>query len=347
MPVTILSVAYPLAPVSPDVAGGAEQILSALDQAIERAGYRSVVVAQAGSKVKGVLIPTPVPAAPITEKVHASVSGDHQRNIDRACSRFAIDLAHFHGLDFHRYTIPAGIVSLATLHLPPAWYPASIWENSRTQLQCVSEAQRRSCPPQHRDLPVIPNGAPLSRLRRRPRQFALALGRVCPEKNFHVALDAGSRAEVPVVLGGELFAYPEHQRYYSTQLVPRLHWPHRFLGPVTFARKQRLLAAARCVLLPSIAPETSSLVAMEALAAGTPAIAFPSGAIPEIIEDGVTGFLVKDETQMAEAILRCGEIDPETCRQRAAQHFSQARMTEAYLALYKQLLKRGRTLWAS
>jgi glycosyltransferase involved in cell wall biosynthesis len=100
------------------------------------------------------------------------------------------------------------------------------------------------------------------------------------------------------------------------------------------------------VLLPSIAPETSSLVAMEALAAGTPAIAFPSGAIPEIIEDGVTGFLVEDENQMAEAILRCGEIDPRTCRQRAAQHFSQARMTEAYLALYKQLLKRGPALWA-
>jgi glycosyltransferase involved in cell wall biosynthesis len=85
---------------------------------------------------------------------------------------------------------------------------------------------------------------------------------------------------------------------------------------------------------------------MEALAAGTPAIAFPSGAIPEIIEDGVTGFLVKDENQMAEAILRCGGIDPETCRQRAAQHFSQARMTEAYLALYERLLKRGPVLWA-
>ncbi len=76
---------------------------------------------------------------------------------------------------------------------------------------------------------------------------------------------------------------------------------------------------------------------MEALAAGTPVVAFPSGAIPEIVEDGITGFLIHDEKQMAAAIERCGKIDPRACRKRAKESFSQSRMVQEYLALYERI----------
>ena len=186
MPLTILTVAYPFAPVSADTAGGAEQIVAALDSGIVHAGHRSIVIAQAGSKTTGTLIATASASGPITGEVRAWVTASHQHNIDRAFAAFPIDLVHFHGLDFHAYRIPSDTPALATLHLPPSWYPAGIWKDSRVQLQCVSESQRRACPPMDQPLlPVICNGVPSPPFRRRrPRGFALALGRILSGKKF-------------------------------------------------------------------------------------------------------------------------------------------------------------------
>jgi glycosyltransferase involved in cell wall biosynthesis len=343
MRLTILSVAYPFAPVSFDTVGGAEQILCALDQGVVRAGHGSVVVAQAGSRTAGDLVATAVPAGMITDDMRAWATACHQQSIDRAFAAFPIDLVHFHGLDFHAYRIPDGVPALATLHLPPSWYPDSIWGSRRIQLQCVSVSQRNACPPWNQELPVIRNGVPTAEFRpHRSRHFAVALGRICPEKNLHAALDAGTLAKMPVVLGGEVFPYPDHERYFREQIEPRLNGYHRFAGRVGFAGKQRLLAMAKCLLVPTLAPETSSLVAMEALAAGTPVIAFPSGAMPEIVEDGVTGFLVEDEKQMANAMQQCEQIDPQDCRRRAGERFSQNRMVEEYLNLYERLYRNAR-----
>src|SRR5262249_25501474 len=131
------------------------------------------------------------------------------------------------------------------------------------------------------------------------RNFVLSLGRICPEKGYHLALEAAIAARLPMILAGEIFRYEAHERYYAQEIAPRLNGVRKFIGPVGLARKRRLLSAARCLLVPSLVPETSSLVAMEALACGTPVIAFPSGALAEIVEHGRTGFLVKNETEMA------------------------------------------------
>jgi glycosyltransferase involved in cell wall biosynthesis len=94
---------------------------------------------------------------------------------------------------------------------------------------------------------------------------------------------------------------------------------------------------ARCVLVPSLASETSSLVAREALASGTPVIGFARGALREIIESGRTGFLVADKAEMARAIRRISEISPDTCRRSARQRLSHERMTQSYLSVYQTL----------
>jgi glycosyltransferase involved in cell wall biosynthesis len=338
---TVLNVAYPLAPVGPDGVGGAEQVLTHLDAALVRAGHRSVVVACEGSRAAGALVTVPRPAGELTEAARSAVRAAHRRAIAMALDRWPVDLVHLHGVDFADYLPPPGVPVLATLHLPPAWYPPHALRprRPRTWLNCVSHGQRAACPPGAAVFGVVENGVPVERLaaRHARRNFALALGRICPEKGFHLALDAAARAGVPMLLAGEVFRYPAHEDYFRREVGPRLGARRRFIGPVGFARKRRLLSAARCLLVPSLAPETSSLVAMEALACGTPVVAFPSGALAEIVEHGRTGFLVPDADRMAEAIGQCDRIDPEWCRGAARARFSLARTAARYLRLYEEL----------
>lgn len=351
MSVTVLSVAYPFAVVGPGLVGGAEQVLTLLEAELVERGYGSVVVAREGSEIRGVLLPTSVRAGLITEDVREEVTRAHQANLDEALRRYAVDLVHMHGIDFHLYKLPTSVPVLVTLHLPPSWYPESIWNLPRNyRLQCVSETQRGACPEGVRErVAVIGNGvvAPDAETLPKRRGYAVMLSRICPEKNLHAGMDAARRAGVPVLLAGETFPYAEHLRYLREEIEPRLGDGARLLPPVSGAEKTRLLARARCLLLPTLAPETSSMVAMEAMAVGTPVVAYRSGAIPEVVEDGRTGFLVSDVEGMAAAIGRVGEIDEAECRRVAEVRFPLSRMVEGYEGLYREMLGEGGGLGAT
>jgi glycosyltransferase involved in cell wall biosynthesis len=323
--------------------GGAEQVLGTLEAALVRRGFRSVVAAHAGSHVAGELLGVAVPEGMLTPAVRAEVELALQGAIDRAFAAGLIDLVHMHGIDFHQYRVPGGVPVLVTLHLPPAWYPTEIWDlPANYRLQCVSESQRAACPERAQGrLMVVENGVPSPAREGRERgrgRYAVMLSRICPEKNLHMGLDAARMAGVPAILAGKVYPYPEHLRYFDEEIRPRLGRGARFVGPVGGEAKERLLSRARCLLVPTVAEETSSLVAMEALAAGVPVVALPSGAIPEIVEDGRTGFLVRDMEEMAAAMERVGEIDPEVCRGTARERFSAEAMVGRYLELYARLI---------
>jgi glycosyltransferase involved in cell wall biosynthesis len=337
----VLSIAYPFAPVGPDAVGGAEQILHRLDRALVEAGHRSLVLACPGSVVAGELLPGPPIPALIDDAAKEAAWARYRDCIAETLARERVDLVHLHGVDCHGYLPPPGPPALITLHLPPEWYAPELLRPARpgTYLHCVSAAQARRCPPGTRLLPTIANGvaiapAPPPHAR---RGFALMLGRICPEKGFHHGLDAARAAGVPALIGGQVHNYAWHRQYFAAEIEPRLDRRRRFLGPLGLARKRRLLAAAQCLLVPSLAPETSSLVAMEALACGTPVIAFPAGALPEIVEHGVTGFIVPDAEAMASAIPATRVLSRAACRAAAQRRFDSRRMTEAYLALYCRL----------
>ena len=345
MALTILLTAYSLAPVGPDAVGGSEQILTSLDAALVAAGHRSLVAACDGSQVRGRLFPFGgPPAGCITDEEKRAATTRVRNAMWTAMQSEKIDLVHMHGLDFP-WTIPApGIPILATLHLPPSWYPDWIYTLGRpaTWLNCVSRAQLRSAPPCPYMLPPIPNGVPVQALARchpKRRGYALVLARICPEKGVHIALDAAHRAGIPLLIAGEIFPYEAHQRYFADEIAPRLDAKRRYLGPVGFAAKRRLLAAARCLLIPSLVAETSSLVAMEAAACGTPVIAFPNGALPEVVEPGRTGVLVDDAESMAEALASIGAINPGLCRAVARDRFTLTQMATAYLARYEAIIE--------
>jgi glycosyltransferase involved in cell wall biosynthesis len=341
MALTVLSIGYSLAPISPDAVGGAEQVLSALDRALVEAGHQSVVVGCLGSQVAGSLVATaPVPAR-ITDDERAQAGERHRQAVARALAEFPVDVAHSHAFDFADHLPEADLPTLVTLHLPRSFYPAGAVPGTRprTWFNCVSASQRRSFPPFPAMLPEVDNGVSVERLQARHarRDFALCLGRICPEKGFEHAIDAARRAGTGLLIGGAVFPYEAHRRYFANRIEPRLGPRARFLGPLGWTRKRRLLNAARCLLAPSLAAETSSLAAMEAIACGTPVIAFPSGALAEMVESGVTGYLVTDAAEMAEAIRAADNIDRERCRDEARRRFSVERMIASYLTLYRRL----------
>jgi len=339
----VLSVGYPFAPVSADPAGGAEQVLAALDRAVVETGGRSVVIAPEGSSPAGTLEPVPLPTGEIDDARRRETHAIVRDRLDQAIARHRPDVVHLHGIDFHAYLPPPGPEVLVTLHLPLAWYPREALRPQRpgTWLAPVSRDQVRRCPCEARLLPPIENGVAVERFRPgRKRGFALALGRICPEKGFHLALDAARAAGMPMLLAGPVFPYAEHRRYFEAEIRPRLDRRRRWIGPVAGRAKQRLIAAASCLVAPSLAPETSSLVAREALAAGTPVVGFRSGALVEAIEVGRTGFLVDAPEALPEAMAKAGALDPAVCRAAAEQRFSARAMTERYLAIYRALAAR-------
>lgn len=339
---TVLSVAQPLALVSPDCVGGAEQVLSHLDAALVAAGHRSIVLACEGSVAAGALLTVPAVTGPLHESVREAAWERHRAAIATALARWPVDIVHLHGHDFHGYLPPAGVRSLVTLHVPIEWYaPGAVADRPDTWFHPVSASQGATCPDIPNLLPPIPNGVPVAALtaRHAKRGYALVLGRVCPEKGFHDAIAAAAQAGVSLLMAGEVFGYESHRRYFEEEIRPRLGPRCRFVGPIGFVRKRRLLTAAACLLAPSRARETSSLVAMEALACGTPVVAYASGALPEIVEDGRTGFIVDDPVAMARAIARAAALDPGLCRAEARRRFSLDRTTAEYLDLYRRLAR--------
>jgi glycosyltransferase involved in cell wall biosynthesis len=351
MPLTVLSIAYPLAPTSPHSVGGAEQVLAALDRALVQAGHTSLVVAAEGSEIAGRLWPVPASKHDvITDEDKRLARAQVQAAIDAALASWpAVDLIHMHGMDLAGYSLPGDVPVLMTLHLPISWYAKGVFDAAGANVHfcCVSQSQRAGAPQRLREAIVVENGVPLPPFSPdAPREnFALVMGRICPEKNQHAALEAGNRAGLPVYLGGQVFPYREHREYFDSCIQPLLGGSnpgHRFLGPLTAEHKQELLGRARCLLHPTLAPETSSLVAMEAMAAGSPVIAYGSGALPEIVEHGRTGFLVDSVQGMAAAIGDLDRISPRDCRAAAEQRFSRDRMVAGYFDLYHALAERAR-----
>lgn len=343
---TVLSVAYPLALVDADPVGGAEQVLAGLDRALVAAGWRSIVVATQGSTPEGELVPVPRTERQIDEASRARVQAAVRDAIAGVLARGQVDLIHLHGVDFAHYLPPhdprtGGPPVLATLHLPLAWYEDAALQPSRpdTHLMPVSAAQAATAPPGVVLLDPIANGVDVEGWPRLTRRgYLLCLGRICPEKGFHLALDAAHALDMPLLLAGEVFPYAAHQAYFAQQIAPRLDRRRRWIGPVRGARKRRLLAAAAVVVVPSLVPETSSLVAREAAAAGTPVAAFDVGAMSETVEDGVTGVLVPVGGDLAPAVVQARSMDPQACRDRARARFALPRMTQEYLDLYRRLI---------
>ena len=344
MPLTILNVSYPLAKVSSDTAGGAEQVLATIDEELVRQRHSSLVIAPAGSRISGTLISPASTTGILDERAQQLARMRHRETINRVLNEHAVDVIHLHGIDFAEYLPDTDIPVIVTLHLPLSWYPHDVLRpRGSMSFVYVSRNQANTRLATAETSLVIENGVPrphpAPRRHSQARPFVLSMGRICPEKGFHHAMDAATRCGIRFLLAGEVYDYPAHREYFEREIQPRLDREHRFIGTLARRRRYQLLADATCVLIPSLAPETSSLVAMEALACGTPVVAFRAGALCEIVDHGRTGFLVDSVEEMADGISKAATIDRGECRREAEARFSADRMVESYLALYHRVAR--------
>lgn len=165
------------------------------------------------------------------------------------------------------------------------------------------------------------------------------VGRLAREKGPHIAIDVARATGIALRMGGQ--AHPQNRAFFESEVAPRLlaagdlvEWD----GEAFFGRKLDMFRGARATLFPIAWEEPFGLVMIESMLVGTPVIAFPRGAAPEVVEDGVTGFLVHDEAEMIEKVRAVGALDRGRCSEVARQRWTSRRMAQDYVGVYEQAI---------
>lgn len=188
---------------------------------------------------------------------------------------------------------------------------------------------------------VVPNGVPLDLFHFSPlvaRDAPLVfLGRIEKIKGPHLAIEIARRVGMPLIIAGNI---PDGARaWFDIHVAPHIDGRHvRYIGPVDDRQKNELLGAARAFLMPILWEEPFGIVMTEAMACGAPVLGFNRGAVPEVVEDGVTGFVREDVDGLVEAMRDIGKIDRAACRARVEALYSADTVVEGYLQLYRRIL---------
>jgi glycosyltransferase involved in cell wall biosynthesis len=338
-------VAPPWVPAPPPAYGGIEQVVALQARGLAEAGHDVTLVAAPGSRVEGVRLLAPLTELPAMIG-HASDEWRHVLPASELVEECDVVIDHSGPLG----ALLAGLGPSAALHvvhgplddtmLPV--YRALARRVPRLRLVAISEGQRRLGP----DLPfagVCHNGIEVGGMpfRREPGDHLLFLGRMSPDKGADDAIRIARAAGLPLVIAAKC-REPEERAYFARHVEPHLGADVTWVGEVGGARKLELLAGARALVFPIRWEEPFGMVMIEAMACGTPVLATPRGSVPEVVADGVTGFVREGPAALAEAAGRLGEIDRRACRRRVAERFSAEAMTAAYERVIAATLRRPR-----
>ncbi|HVV90497.1 MAG TPA: glycosyltransferase family 4 protein [Solirubrobacterales bacterium] len=320
-PLRIAMLAPPWIPVPPPGYGGVESVVGALTEALVRRGHEVTLFCAPGSESSARVVELLVASHP--DEIERSLyEADHVarafERIEAADGEDRFDLVHDH----------CGFTALAmadrlrtplvhTLHGPFTAATGAFYarHGHKAALVGISQAQLDNAPAGLRALAVIPNPIATSEwpLREKKDDFLLWVGRMTPGKGPHRAIDVARLADRPLILAG--IVQPGQQAFFDHEVAPRIDGERvRFAGEIGGARKRSLFSRASGLLMPIRWQEPFGMVMVEALACGTPVIAFAEGAAPELIVDGTTGFLAEDEAAMAAAVPHLDEIHPRDCR---------------------------------
>jgi glycosyltransferase involved in cell wall biosynthesis len=217
---------------------------------------------------------------------------------------------------------------------------------NKATIVALSHAQLEGAPPALRGAAVVSNPLNFSEweLSTEPGDHVLWIGRMAPIKGPHRAIAAAREAGVPLVLAGPV--QPGQEEYFATEVEPHIDDDQvRYVGELGGDDKVKAYGAARGLLMPIRWAEPFGMVMTEAMACGTPVIAFPEGSAPEVVTEGVSGFLVEDEDAMAAAIGRLDELDRARCRACAEECFGVDRCVDGYLEVYERAASRHQRVY--
>ncbi|MEJ0093636.1 MAG: glycosyltransferase family 4 protein [Methylocella sp.] len=327
--------------VPPKLYGGTERVISWLTEELVGLGHDVTLFASGDSVTTARL----EPMWPRALRLDGSVRDPnalHMMMVEEVCRRAKdFDLLHFH-LDYYPFSVMSrqAIPFVTTLHgrldLPEHQPVFSTF--SSIPLVSISNSQRRPVP-NAKWIGTVHHGLPENLLtpeQTKPSYLAF-LGRISPEKAVDRAIRIAERCGLPLKIAAKVDG--ADQDYFDEKILPLLSKPHvDFIGEITDAQKSEFLSGALALIVPIDWPEPFGLVMIEAMACGTPVIAFNRGSVPEIIEDGLTGFIVEDETSAVGAIRQLPRLSRAAIRKRFEERFTARRMAEQYLSVYRGLM---------
>jgi glycosyltransferase involved in cell wall biosynthesis len=321
--------------------GGTERVVSYLTEELVRLGHEVTLFASGDSRTSATLDPGCEIALRLDDRCKDPLVY-HLIMLDRLRRRAdEFDILHFH-TDYLHFPLFADCweKTLTTLHgrldLPDL--PVMMREYKMMPLISISDAQQAPMPWANW-YGTVHHGLPrnLQRIGDGSGGYLAFLGRISPEKAPDRAIAIARRAQLPLQIAAKVDAVD--QEYYDSKIVPLLRDPSiEFIGEIGEADKGAFLGNALALLFPIAWPEPFGMVLIEAMANGTPVIAFGQGSVPEIIEDGLTGFIVDDIESAAAAVPLALRLDRKAIRRRFEERFSAGRMARDYLALCERVL---------
>ena len=336
----IAVIAPPWYPVPPSGYGGIEWVVALLADGLTDRGHEVTLFAPPGSRTEARLVP------PLGEVPPEELIGDPWYEAAHAVS--AYERGHeFDILHDHTGPVGASIGAMSdsptvhTLHGPFTDQTRMLYRRIAHGhwFAAISESQRSMAPENLRWAGVIYNGIPLDHypFREDKDDYVFFLGRADEEKAPHLAIEAARRAGRRLVMCVTTKNERE-QAYWADKVKPLLSDDVEVRGECDQEQKTELLARAAALLFPIQWDEPFGLVMTEAMACGTPVVAWRNGSVPEVVADGETGFIVSSVEEMAAAIARVGDLDPHVMRARVKERFSAEGMVAGYEHAYQQVL---------
>ena len=333
--------------VPPTLYGGTERVISWLTEELVALGHEVTLFASGDSKTAANLEPI-WPRALRLDGTVRDANALHMMMIEQVYRRsHEFDLMHFH-LDYFPFSLMSRQPTpfITTLHGRldlPEHHPVFATFSS-VPIVSISNAQRRPIPKANW-VATVPHGLPADVLQPQPVQpsYLAFLGRISPEKRVDLAIRIARRCGMPLKIAAKVDRADED--YFDEVVRPLLSTPGvEFIGEIGDEQKSEFLSGAIALLVPIDWPEPFGLVMIEAMACGAPVVAFNRGSVSEIVEDGVTGFVVEDETSAAGAVREVASLSRSAIRRRFEEQFTARRMAEDYVHLYRRMIdgKRAR-----
>jgi glycosyltransferase involved in cell wall biosynthesis len=339
----IALIAPPFIAVPPPDYGGTELFVAHLAEGLQAAGMKVIVYANGESSIlaerrwiyKHSQWPIKVHEHGWIRELNHDSWAIH--NAAQDCDIIHIQSAL--GLAFSRFIDRKVILTLHGPHEPAlseyyAYYP-------EVHYVSISEAQRKqeSMPKMRTILHGIDVG--LYRLVSQKQQYLSFIGRIAPVKGTHLAIEVARRTGIPLKIAGEV--QPVNREYFEKKIKPQIDGKLvEYVGPANLDAKNELLGNSMAMLFPIQWGEPFGLVMVEAMACGTPVLAMPGGSVPEVVRDGVSGYICRSVREMANRALNLN-IDPTSVRRYVEENFSIGRMVREYVALYREEVRAGDT----